>query len=377
MLISFNTTSASNRTGASSLPNTINLTGALSPINVTRHDSCGELNEEFKHSNHIGLLDKVFLWPVAVLICFESILLLAVFVKNSSLRKAANVVVISLVFSDFLNGIVLLPCVLLVDLDHPVVNTTMMLVLISSFGNVFGCAFDRFVAVRYALSYRRIMQKWFCIKMVVLVWLTAIILAIIPKCIGAKYERSFSFRRVYLGVILSFLFFLTILIFMAYGYIFRTVLAHIRKISELNNLTKCRYQKSLLYKLRVDLRHTRMFALTAANFLACWFPLIYINFVADVLLQPELAPPTLLKICLYTIFLSSLVNPIIYAYCKTDVRNEVFKILKWRLKNEDFQTITTRGKNALKPQKEPSEESWYELFKEQCTKQQKILLFNL
>lgn len=294
----------------------------------------------------IQTIEKIIFWPIAAVIVFESSSLLLIFCLHRQLRSVTNIFVVSLTMSDLLNGAILLPCVLLLGLAHPSVQPLMMLVLISSMGNVCGCALDRWIAIKYALRYKGLMVKKTCFKILAGIWSFASILAVIPKVLGPKIERTRLFRQVFLGMILSVLTVLSVSLIAAYGYIFQAVRKHIRFMmdSEISFSGDCNRNskgKLSLKRLRVELQHSKIFAFTTATFIACWFPLIYINFVADVLLLPHLVPESVLVVSLHTIFLHSVINPCLYGFYQKEIRHliiqTVFKLK--RNKSSTFQPL--------------------------------------
>lgn len=91
--------------------------------------------------------------------------------------------------------------------------------------------------------------------------------------------------------------------------------------------------KVFVWKITLWNKILKIFGLTTFTFGACWFPLIYINLVGDVLLMPQLAPMEMLEISLHTIFESSLINPIVYGYFQKNIR----KFIKIACSQENHQ----------------------------------------
>ena len=281
--------------------------------------------EEFKFNQPIKIVEwnHFLFWPVSILVTLETLVLGMLILRNRKLRNPANIFVFSLLVSDFFNGAILLPLILTVGFLHPFVNPLIMFVLSSSFLNIFTCTLDRFYGVYYALNYRKYMTKSRVRKTLILLWSVSTFLSTLPKVLGPRYENAFSFRRVYLSVIISTIVLMTFVVFGVYVYIFVVVRRQLKSIS-LNQQTVTTTCSKLERKnklLKENLRTTATILTLNLNFFVCWFPLIYINLMADVLRCPEFVPEFMLRISLYTVFFSSLMNPLLYGYRQKTIRN--------------------------------------------------------
>ena len=301
--------------------------------------------EEFNQPIKIVEWNRFLFWPISIIITLETLILGILILRNRKLRNPANIFVFSLLISDFFNGTFLLPVILTVGLSHPFVNPLIMFVLSSSFLNIFICTLDRFYGVYYALNYRKYMTKSRVQKTLILLWSTTIFLTVLPKMLGPRYENAFSFRRVYLSVIISTIVLMTFVVFGVYIYIFAAVRRQLKLIAANQRTTAtakgCPKLERKNKLLKENLRTTATILTLNLNFFICWFPLIYINLMADVLGCPELVPEFMLRISLYTVFFSSLMNPLLYGYRQKTIRNIaksfLLDILRKRFTLRDFE----------------------------------------
>ena len=132
----------------------------------------------------------------------------------------------SLCFSDFLNGVVLLPCFLVLGLAHPLLKPLIMLILLSSIGNVLALAIDRWVAIGFALRYKNVVRRSRVKLSVISIWLFSMLVTSVPKFAGPQHEHSPKLRQMFLGVILVVLFITSLFLIAIYGYIYLLARRH-------------------------------------------------------------------------------------------------------------------------------------------------------
>ncbi|XP_066932962.1 melanocyte-stimulating hormone receptor-like [Clytia hemisphaerica] len=278
--------------------------------------------EEFNQPVEIDQWTQYILWPVAVFIAFETILLLSVIYRSKKLRTPSNILVFSLLVSDFFNGSVLLPMILVLGLVHPFINPAIMFVLSSSFLNVMACSLDRFLGVRFALSYQNFVTNHRLKLALVVIWLSSTILCTLPKIMGPRYENTFHFRRIYISAIIISIILMIVVVICIYVYIFMEITRQLKFITgnHVENITDKQPRNGHRKNLKENFRSAATILSLTLNFFVCWFPLIYINLMADVVGRPDLVPSFLLDMSLHTIFLSSLMNPLLYGYRQRTVR---------------------------------------------------------
>ena len=263
-------------------------------------------------------------WPISAFVTLETVVICLLILRNKKLRNPANIFVFSLLVSDFFNGALLLPMILTAGFTHPFINPIIMFVLSSSFLNIFTCTMERFCGVYLALNYRKYMTSSLVKRVLALLWSFSTFLSVLPKILGPRYENALSFRHVYMSVIISFIILMTVIIFAVYVYIFSAVRRQLRAIAQSRAFGGCTKGADGRNKvLKEKLRNTATILTLNLNFFVCWFPLIYINLMADVFDCPQFVPEFMLQISLYTVFFSSLMNPLLYGFRQRTIRKTV------------------------------------------------------
>ena len=294
------------------------------------------------HAYQPTLPDQIVLWHIAILATFGNATIIIAFCNNRRLRTVTNYFVVSMAVSDLLSASLLLPLYLLLGLANPAVMPLIMFILVALMCNICICTYDRYVAVAKALLYKVIMQRRRVCFLIGCAWCVAAVVSSLPTVLGRRVQQSKLFMPAFLGTVVFSMIFAMLALIGAYVHLFAIAQSH-RRFSRSQHSAKPLLeeihlkdmkQKRLRYvpsffksistkKVARELRYVKLFALVGITFIVCWLPFLYMNLVADVLQRPALAPLILQEISLHTIFISSLINPIIYGYYQKDFQRAV------------------------------------------------------
>jgi len=263
-------------------------------------------------------------WSLVILSCTSVFIVAAnaivcVFVlTNVRLRTYTNGFLVSLAVSDILTGGLLFP----VHLSGPdsavasVEGYLIAFVLLSGIGNICLVTWDRYIAVAKPFDYKKILKSHFT-KLIIVTWAVALVISLLP--LTWQTDANVIIHKVYLFCLMGFFVLIPYAgVFRAYYQIGQHLKKHRRKIR--NHSTTSVSSR----KMKSEAKVTKVFLAIVIIFVLSWLPIIYMTTVAS-LNRPDLAPVTLQKVSLLTVALSSLANPLLYAFMKDDFRGEFKK----------------------------------------------------
>ena len=271
--------------------------------------------------------NPIVLYLFIPFIVIPNALIIIAFATNRALRDRSNYFVVSLALGDMIIG-----CI-----QIPVLNNHLYLIYghviaFSTFNTLFlmcGCSYDRYVAIIHPLHYREIVQHWKVTAIIAFCWVFPLIWMALPKI---WYDREnyqlLTVHRVYIGIFGFTFIILTILQLISYIHVFVVARKHynsmkaLAKLSNQVNNTGRRMTIKFRSLLR-ELRLAKMFALISFLFFFFWIPMGYINIVDDVFLKPELMPDWMFKTSFYSLFFSSMINPIMYGHFQQKFRHTI------------------------------------------------------
>ena len=216
------------------------------------------------------------------------------------------------------------------------------------------CTYDRYVAVTQALLYRDVMQKKRICILLASAWSIATVVTLLPTILGERVRKTKQFIPIFLGIVVFSMILAMLVLVGTYIRLFSIARGHIRfmrsqqaattSVQEnihLKEIDKGHINRSpsvfggiSVKRVINEFRYVKLFALVGLTFTICWCPFLYINLVADVLGHPRLAPPVLQEISLHTIFMSSLINAIIYGYYQRDFRRVICNCFRRRISSK-------------------------------------------
>ena len=251
-----------------------------------------------------------------------------VYIKKN-LRTYTNAFVCSLAVSDVFIGSIVFP-LHLADPTSPLLDHVIGVVLIAGVGNVAAVTFDRYLAVMNPLKYMSIIPKCF-IPVLLATWSVPVVLTLIPfawkKIETVIAHKIYVFILEIFGVVIPYVF-----VFIAYFKIFQQVKKCIKKIKRQNSFSSDICGKKKVLMSQSEGKVTWTFTLVSLVFIGSWLPVLYITTV-HTLEKPELAPPHLRILSLFTLALGSLANPLLYSFLKPDFK-QTMKALTWLKKDK-------------------------------------------
>lgn len=261
---------------------------------------------------------------IAVLTVFLNFLIILTFLKTVSLRTPSNVLVLGLAITDFMTGIVVIPCYCIYLYATWTPNGSMYfltkqisfslasIVLVASFYNVVAITLDRLLAIVLHLRYNYFVTCKRYSFVLGGIWIISLIFGICRIYYQTRKEMKMVFFVVFfisMGINIMFL-----------VKISRTVRRHSRQIqsqqqSTQSNINIPRFKKSL----------NTMYYIIAA-FVLCYSP-YSVTTALDAWNESLLANYDVLKIATQTILMAnSLVNPVIYCIRIDEIRRCILKL---------------------------------------------------
>ena len=262
--------------------------------------------QEIPVSVSLGILSVIIVvanFFVCALVCFIK-----------TLRTYTNWLVLSLAVSDILTGGVLLP-ILLIKPISLVTGYFVAIILLSGVANICAVTYDRYVAIMKPLLYPYLAPKIFK-RAIVVSWLIPTIYSVLPLAWNTNPTKTIHIVYIVclevFGVVVPYIF-----ITFAYVRIFRQVR---RSLTLRKDFESAREQRKERRRISSDAQVAKVFCIVSTAFLLSWLPILYSTTFYDVLNRPDLISDVSDTISPFTIAISSLVNPLIYAFLKPDFR---------------------------------------------------------
>ena len=253
---------------------------------------------------------------LAVLIVLSNVCVCCLVCFNKALRTYPNWLIVSLAVSDILTGGVLLP-VYLNEPSSVVPGYLACIILLSGVANLCSVTYDRYIAIMKPLEYPYRSPVMFK-RALVLSWLFPIIYSLLPLFWNTDPTRGIHKAYIiclqFFGIVVPY-----IVITFAYVRIFRQVRGSLalRKDFRIDPARRTNNDKR---STSSDFQVAKVFCIISAAFILCWLPIIYITTASTILNRLDIIPQALVTVSFFTIAISSLVNPLIYAFLKPDFK---------------------------------------------------------
>ena len=303
---------------------------------------------------------------LAVLIVLSNVCVCCLVCFNKALRTYPNWLIVSLAVSDILTGGVLLP-IYLNEPSSVVPGYLACIILLSGVANLCSVTYDRYIAIMKPLEYPYRSPVMFK-RALVLSWLFPIIYSLLPLLWNTDPTRGIHKAYIiclqFFGIVVPYIF-----ITFAYVRIFRQVRGSLAMMKDFridsprrtkNDIDPLRRNKNDIDPLRrtkndidpprrtkndidpprttkndidpprrtkndkrrtsSDVQVAKVFCIISVAFIFCWLPIIYITTAGTILNRLDIIPQALVTVSFFTIAISSLVNPLIYAFLKPDFK---------------------------------------------------------
>ena len=276
--------------------------------------------------NHFPAFHREILITFIFFILPANGLIMLVSLSSSHIRSLqANKFIFAHSLLDLLVGLVFIPC-LLCGIDILVLGGMIMYSLLVSLLILFFSTYDRFVAICKPLRYESIETNERVRNMICFSWLFPIIVVALPQAWLKRNDLTTFIsteHRVYLGVVVFGILGTLMVITIAYIRILIVGLKHLRE-----QLILREFASNWARRLVVELKFSRMFFMLSLTFFIFWIPTGYMTVTDDIFLLGE--PPRWLQdMNFYWIFVSSFLNPIIYAVFHKSYRKTIKVIFRY------------------------------------------------
>lgn len=263
---------------------------------------------------------------LAVLIVLSNVCVCCLVCFNKALRTYPNWLIVSLAVSDILTGGVLLP-LYLNEPSSVVPGYLACIILLSGVANLCSVTYDRYIAIMKPLEYPYRSPVMFT-RALVLSWLFPIIYSLLPLLWNTDPTRGIHKAYIiclqFFGIVFPYIF-----ITFAYVRIFRQVRGSLAMMKDFridparrtkNDIDPPPRTKNDKRRTSSDVQVAKVFCIISAAFILCWLPIIYITTASTILNRFDIIPQALVTVSFFTVAISSLVNPLIYAFLKPDFK---------------------------------------------------------
>lgn len=307
------------------------------------------------------------LLPIAVLIVVVNGVVFLLFAKEKRLRTPTNYLLFSLAVCDFMTGLINVPLTIIVLMKvmapppglilgfFLVVLHNLVVVLVVY--HIFAITAERYYSVVFPFRHRLQMTKKSSLKIVGIIWLAAIIISFLPVTWFRMflYSPENGILTVTLKIQTGHVIFCIVFVFLLpYVFIVYSQINMFRKIKEgtpnFSAGTGERRDSSVYRKAQDNKRCVIIFSLMAFVYGICWFPWYTISLFYNLWFPlNEVTNIIMLEFShafLVIRYLTSIVNPLLYTFVKTDF-HKAFKIIILRRRGQQEKSRATSLKLHL------------------------------
>ena len=307
------------------------------------------------------------LLPIAFLIVLVNGVVFYLFAKEKHLRKqSTNYLLFSLAVCDFMTGVINIPLAIIVIMgvfassEGVILGAFMValhnMVVVLVVYHIFAITMERYYAIVRPFRHRQIAKKS-TVKIIVVIWMVAILLSFLPFLWWQKFLSSpdhivdKATRKIQMGHIIFCIVFVFLL---PYIFIVYSQVVMFRKIkqgtytSNLQTAVKGDKKNSAIHggSIHNVKRSLIIFALMAFVHVICWFPWYILTIFNNLWFTISEDVKTVLTQCSHAFlivrYLTSIANPILYTYFKRDFQ-EAFKSIILRRKIQPVHCSNSRA----------------------------------
>ena len=290
------------------------------------------------------------LLPIALLIVLVNGVVFYLFAKEKHLRKQpTNYLLFSLAVCDFMTGVINIPVAIIVivgvfaspkgvTLGAFMVALHNMVVVLVVY-HIFAITMERYYAIVRPFRHRQITKKS-TVKIIVVIWMVAILLSFLPFLWWRKFLSSpdhivdKATRKIQMG---HTIFCIVFVFLLPYIFIVYSQVAMFRKIKQatynLQTAVKGDKRNSAIHGggVRNFKRSLIIFALMAFVHVLCWFPWYILTIFNNLWFPISEELKTVLTQCSHAFliirYLTSIANPVLYTFFKRDFQGALKTII--------------------------------------------------
>lgn len=247
-------------------------------------------------------------------------------------RNPGNWLLLSLAFSDLTVGIIMIPSLFVCYFSTVPCNWDMNkkvydLFLYISVTNLCFLTMDRYIAVVFPLKYTLLVPRKSTIKLLVTAWFFPLVVCVIPFILSflpiAETKKQQA-EQVFVAIKVSIFEQLPCaLMLLAYIHIFKISRRHVRHINSIQRSLRRRNSVSeTIYKWRVK-STIKVFCVVVPLFVVCWTLASWREICSA--FNRCSVPSTAVHISRLLLKGHSMIDPIVYALYKKDIRKELLK----------------------------------------------------
>ncbi|EDV21826.1 uncharacterized protein TRIADDRAFT_29682 [Trichoplax adhaerens] len=312
-----------------------------SVLNLATNQSISSPNIQFIYNPAKAVIYAVVLSIFSMISIPLNLFNLITLYRNPILHNMNNLLIGNLALVDFLNGLIVLPLIILTSLigypGHFICQLQGFFVLmlyLASLSSTSAISVDRFYAVIKPFRYSSIITPKKCIIITLYIWLIPLIFGITPTLGLQKYGLGRYFLLYFCAI--SFEKFqenyLIHALLMFYIIIIMFPLLYLLLLYVISLFFMIAYQKSAQDLARGNLKKSiRTTSMIIGTNLVCWLPYVIIGIRSVAYINRDVVPvyrPTFANIIsVILIFSNSAINPVIYATTNSFIRKRFCGLL--------------------------------------------------
>lgn len=272
-----------------------------------------------------------FIILLALLIIAINGLVVCLFIWKPFLKEITNYFLVSLAVSDGLTGLVVIPLYFACELSGRKVEICFSFDIVhrmTAFSTVYHLLLitcDRYVAITRPFRHSAVFTSGVARTLLATVWGIALFLPLIQLAWYDPYNLHVTSERIrryelHYNITCSVIGFLlpVIIMILAYLQMLRIVTRHARAIEATTR------EKQVLTK---EKRAMVIFASMLLVYIMCWFPFFFFSLVLDLPAGYIDVPYVVFLVLFFVRFCTSIVNPILYVFFKTDFKKALREVL--------------------------------------------------
>lgn len=276
---------------------------------------------------HTNLTSMIFYVFISLFTIFGNVLVCVAFIKDPyrQLRTLQNYYIISLGISDLLMGIAaetLLIGTYWNNSETVFIAHYLFAIVsgVSSLLNMAALSIHRYFAVRMPLNFQEVMTRRRILVSMVIIWIYAVHFSILP--LVGWVEPSYQIYLYALGCFLP-----SLVIFMAYGGIFKSIRAHTKTLRQGPSMGNTALKNAISREKST----TKTMLIVLVVFFSFWFPFLLVDLIMVQCIKCRtFAFHVARDVTLTLTYFSSCVNPLLYAWKVTQFRRAFVRVLGLR-----------------------------------------------